>query len=235
MLPKRYWLELDFVGRVEDRADESVYGAVLIFQEGVWGSLPRLLLLATVCTKGDQCYCGYAVQAERAGLAPRLSTVPQVDALAMVGMGAGQQLQRLTGLICLQADGTLGVAGSPPSPPSHAVGRPWPPFLALLFAPPPALVTLHASCKKLDACYYGDQDAGDPADWQNQTMKKAAGMVAEAPYNAIPEEALIQEDDGPLLSPAGLPPKPHVHLHDEGRHGPSFDLPVTWCHIPKAW
>lgn len=63
-----------------------------------------------------------------------------------------------------------------------------------------------------------------------------AGLVAEAPHNVIPEAALIQEDDdGPLPSPAGLPLKPHVYLHDEGHRGPSLDLPVTWCHVPKAW
>lgn len=202
-------------------------------------SLPRLVLLAVMCTKGDQHHRCHAAPAERAGLAPRLSTVPLVDALAVVGMGAGEQLQRLTGLIRLQADGTLRVVSSHPN---HAEGRPWPPFLTLLFALPPALVTLHASCKKLDACYYGDQDAGDLADWQNQTIVKevlivgeaAAGMVAEAPYNVVPEAAVIQENDGPLLSLTGFPPKPRIHVHDEGHHGPSSDLPVTWCHNPKA-
>lgn len=202
-------------------------------------SLPRLVLLAVVCTKGDQRYRGHAAQAERAGLAPGLSTVPQVDALAVVGMGAGEQLQHLAGLMCLQADGTLRVVSNHPN---HAERRPWPPFLALLFALPPALVTLQASCKKLDACYYGDQDAGDFADWQNQTIVKEvsivgeapAGMVAGAPYNVVPEAAVIQENDGPLLSLAGFSLKPPVHLHDEGHHGPSGDLPGTWCHNPKA-
>lgn len=132
-------------------------------------SLPGLLLLAAVCAEGDQHYHGHAVQAERAGLAPGLSAVPQVDALAVVGMGAGQELQCLAGLICLQADGTLRVVGSPPN---HGEGRPWLPFLALLFALSLALVTLHASCKKLNACYRGDQDAGDLADWQDQTIVK---------------------------------------------------------------
>ena len=212
----------------------------MIFQKGLWLSLPRLLLLAVVCTEGDQRYLGHAVQAERAGLAPGLGTVPQVDALAVVGMEAGQQLQRLAGLVRLQADGTLGVVLSPPN---RADGKLWPPFLALLFALPPALVALQASCQKLDAGYHGDQGAGDLANWQNQTIVKEvyvvgeapAGMVAEAPHNVVPEVALIQEDDGPLLSLAGLPPKPRVHLHDEGLHGPSTDLPITWCRVPKAW
>lgn len=132
-------------------------------------SFPRLVLIAVVCTKGDQRYRGHTAQAERAGLAPGLSTVPQVDALAVVSMGAGQQLQLLAGCVYLQADGTLGVVSSPPN---HAGERPWPLFLALLLALPLASVTLHASCKKLDACYHGDQDAGDLADWQNQTIVK---------------------------------------------------------------
>lgn len=63
--------------------------------------------------------------------------------------------------------------------------------------------------------------------------KAPAGMVSEAPQEIIPEAALIQEHDGPLLSPAGLPLKPRVHLHDGG--GPSFDLPAVWCHSPEAW
>lgn len=58
-----------------------------------------------------------------------------------------------------------------------------------------------------------------------------AGVVSEAPHNVIPEAAL-QEGDGPLLSPVGLPLKPHVRLHDGG---PSLDLPVTWCPTPKTW
>lgn len=137
-------------------------GRVLVFQEGLWVSLPSLFLLVVVCTKGHQRYRGHAVHAERAGLAAGLNTVPQVDALAMEGMGAGEQLQHLARLVCLKADGTFGVS------PNHSGERLWPLFLAL----PLALVALRASRKKLDASYHGDQDAGDLADRQNQTIVK---------------------------------------------------------------
>lgn len=201
--------------------------------------MSRLLLLVVVYSKVDQGHRGDSAQAERAGLAAGLDTVPQVNALAMVSMRAGEQLQCPPGLIGLQADGTVGVAGSTPH---HAGGRAWPLLLAPLLALPPALVALHASCEELDGGCHGDQDAGGPAQGQDQTVvkevyivgKAPAGMVAEAPCNGIPEAALIQEDDGPLLSLAGLPPKPRVHLHDEGHHGRSLHLPVPWCHVPNA-
>lgn len=120
-----------------------------------------LVLLAVACGEGDQRHGGDAAQAERAGLGPGLSTVPQVDALAVVHVGAGQQLQPLTQLVGLQADDTLGGFGSHPH---HAGGTLWPRRLAL------TLVALHVSCKKWDTCYHNEQDAGDRADQQNQTM-----------------------------------------------------------------
>lgn len=117
-----------------------------------------LVLLAVACGEGDQRHGGDAAQAERAGLGPGLSAVPQVNALAVVRVGAGQQLQPLAWFVGLQADDTLGAFGSHLH---HAGGTLWPRRLA------PAL---HASCKKLDTCYHNKQDAGDRADQQNQTM-----------------------------------------------------------------
>lgn len=117
----------------------------LVFQEGGWASLLGLILLTVVCVEGDECYSSHSAPAERAGLTPRLGAVPQINALAVVCVGAGEQLQCLVGLVGLQADGTLGV-------PHPARGRHQLLFLALHFAPHPAPVPLHASCKQLGAC-----------------------------------------------------------------------------------
>lgn len=133
---------------VEDSRREYGGGG-LIFQGAVWMSFPVLFLLTVVCVEGDQCYCGHTAQAEGTRLAPGLSAVPQVDALAMVGVGAGQQLQGLTGLVCLQADGTLRVVESPPD---LAGGDPWMLSFSLVLVPPPASVPFCASCKNMDAC-----------------------------------------------------------------------------------
>lgn len=132
---------------VED--SRRVYGGGSIFQGAVWMSLPGLFLLTVVCMEGDQCYRGHTAQAEGTCLAPGLSAVPQIDALAVVGVGAGEQLQGLTGLVRLQTDGTLRVVDGPPD---LAGGHLWMLSFALVFVPPPASVPLQASRKNLDAC-----------------------------------------------------------------------------------